>query len=1099
MYMKRVKNLLFAILLVTAISWIPVSGAFRSDPASWAAKQIEDLERSGLYQGISAASSEPTDAISRGEFCKVMVNLVNRFGLRDKMSQVSPKPAEFFADIAHTVSDYVPGGEYDMYYAAAYGLTAGTTDAKGTRIADSSGKLNREQAATMMCSLLDALERYAGTDTSAISEVKEFKDEAVISEWAKPYVARASSLKILAGDDVGNFNPKGTLSWQEASVMLYRAYEAAERSLVDREEKEGIATLKTELTVPLNYYSGSYASLYLLEEGGERSVVYLNAGDSNERKVLVESYKGDGVSAGIKEIPVELSQCTGFYEGEENYYLAFGQGNMEEEDKREVYRVVKYSKDWKRLGAASVSGGESYTTSPYNFTSHTAMAEEDGTLILYTARQRYKTSDNLRHQSNVTIKIDTDKMKVTNVSSRSPENHVSHSFAQYVVFDEGLPVYADHGDAYPRGFALNVEDRGGSCRQKVLMSFSGETGDNTTNALPGGLGIGADNYLFAGASSPQKGNDSLKYCNAFLAVMPKDDYPNGKPQIKWLTNFPADGKEYVSQVKFVSLNNNTFVVMWQTLKETGGSSSIGDFSYAVFDGTGKQVGRTEVKENFYLSSVDPTVVGDRIVWARGEQVVGGSYGSSSSRYLKCYELEIEPNKASGQTSLDFRMVPSSLDLEVGEKETLKVKGNGLSSSSAVTYTSSDGRIASVDKDGNVSAVKEGTATITGSVTWRGRKYTAECKVTVEAAPEPSLRLSSDSVALTEGETEKLTVRIKNASPEPTVSYRSSNTGVVTVSDSGLLTAKRAGTATITASMTWRGRAYSDSCTVTVTSREEQVSIRVTPTKLSLKAGETGRVEVSVTGTSSTPTVSYKSSDKGVVEVDAEGNVTAKEAGSAAITASIVWQGEQYAAECAVTVKGTSGGDGDMGGEREDSEGTPYFHDPLAIHTRGSVAPKLYVSYNGGEQDITEEAKWSNESSKALALTMKGKTPQLELLQPGTGSITAVWNGQTVRQRYEVVDEKDWVYLTTSYRWVEAGDSVELSLYRYGANFQGQDCTFSWSVDAPDVLDLYVHSYGDGSVATVTAKKSGFACVTCRVSRPDGAVSEGICYINVSSD
>ena len=284
----------------------------------------------------------------------------------------------------------------------------------------------------------------------------------------------------------------------------------------------------------------------------------------------------------------------------------------------------------------------------------------------------------------------TDNMAVTGVSSQFPSNHVSHSFAQHVAFDGSLPVYADHGDAYPRAFVLNVEDAQGQSAEHVVLPFSGAIGDNTTNAIPGGLGVSADNYLFAGASSPQKGNDSPKYCNAFLAVTSKD---SGKSDIKWLTSFPADGREYVSAVKLVQLNNNTFVVMWQTEKVVAGQSfhGFGDFRYAVFDGTGKQIGQTTTVEGYLAPVTDPTVEGGRISWVRpgkGDLTTGIV---EKSPYLRLYTLDIDLNSPTSQSGVSVTMSPETLTLGVGQKESLKVaaSGGGISSSPAVTYQSSD--------------------------------------------------------------------------------------------------------------------------------------------------------------------------------------------------------------------------------------------------------------------------------------------------------------------------------------------------------------------------------------------------------------------------
>lgn len=491
-FWKRTLELLLSACMVLALC-LPVE-AFSKEPSSWAAEQIKHLEDAGLLSWqLYTSSRAPTDAIDRGDFCQMLVNLIQMEGDWEKIGKVDPVADGYFADISGVDADY------GMYYGAAFGITEGSTK-NGRRVADAGSRLTREQAAKMICAAIDALETYGGVPAPQEGPGKSFTDQGSISAWAAGSVARASAMGILQGDTGGRFNPRGTLTWQEACVMVDRLYTSAEAAVKARRAEQGIHMMDTAFDLYADkYIRQSTNRLYALENGGQRSVLSINNGA--EKSVQVETYTAGGTSAGVKTIPFELSTCGGFYEGPDNYYLAFGEDNMEENDSKTVYRVVKYDKSWGRLGAADISN--CYTTAPYDFSRHTAMAEENGTLVLHTSRQRYLTrNDGLRHQSNFTAKIRTSDMAVIYQSDTfDKSNYTSHSFAQYVAFDGGRPVYVDHGDAYPRGFNLSVE--GG--RQQNFFPFSGATGDNTTNAVPGGLGISGSNYLFAGASSPQKG------------------------------------------------------------------------------------------------------------------------------------------------------------------------------------------------------------------------------------------------------------------------------------------------------------------------------------------------------------------------------------------------------------------------------------------------------------------------------------------------------------------------------------------------------------------------------------------------------------------
>ena len=84
-------------------------------------------------------------------------------------------------------------------------------------------------------------------------------------------------------------------------------------------------------------------------------------------------------------------------------------------------------------------------------------------------------------------------------------------------------------------------------------------------------------------------------------------------------------------------------------------------------------------------------------------------------------------------------------------------------------------------------------------------------VTVNA-PVTGISLDKETISITEGETETLTATIKPSyATDKTITWTSDNDEVATVDDGGVVTAVKAGTATITAT----AGGYSASCVVTV--------------------------------------------------------------------------------------------------------------------------------------------------------------------------------------------------------------------------------------------------------------------------------------------
>ena len=115
----------------------------------------------------------------------------------------------------------------------------------------------------------------------------------------------------------------------------------------------------------------------------------------------------------------------------------------------------------------------------------------------------------------------------------------------------------------------------------------------------------------------------------------------------------------------------------------------------------------------------------------------------------------------------------------------------------VLWSSSNSSVASV-KNGSITAIKAGEATITAKSDDGGK--TATCKVTVKAKVYPVTGVSLDktSYELTEGEFFTLTVTVlpENATNK-NVSWSSSDTSVATVTTNGKVTAIKEGQTTIT--------------------------------------------------------------------------------------------------------------------------------------------------------------------------------------------------------------------------------------------------------------------------------------------------------------
>ncbi len=133
-----------------------------------------------------------------------------------------------------------------------------------------------------------------------------------------------------------------------------------------------------------------------------------------------------------------------------------------------------------------------------------------------------------------------------------------------------------------------------------------------------------------------------------------------------------------------------------------------------------------------------------------------------------------------------------------------------------------------------------------------------------------------------------------------VSLKSSNPDVASVDNKGKLTLKKAGTTTITATLTDKyGKpclGSEDYCKVTVIGNP---TINVSPSSLAMQTGEQKTLNASITNTNNS--IKWKSSNTKIATVNKNGLIKAKKEGTVTITATV----EGVSSKCKVTVKSKS--------------------------------------------------------------------------------------------------------------------------------------------------------------------------------------------------
>lgn len=388
-------------------------------------------------------------------------------------------------------------------------------------------------------------------------------------------------------------------------------------------------------------------------------------------------------------------------------------------------------------------------------------------------------------------------------------------------------------------------------------------------------------------------------------------------------------------------------------------------------------------------------------------------------------------------------------ISVGESRKLSatVKPSGATNKE-VSWTSNNESVATVDSNGNVKGLKEGSATIT--VTTKDGSKTATCKVTVSKPVSTiavtGVSLNKTSLSLTVGESQSLsaTVSPSNAS-DKSVSWKSSDTSVATVDGSGNVKAVKAGTATIT--VTTKDGSKTATCKVTVTAAAPTVSIVLDQTSITIATGSTYKLNATVYGDVSNKNVIWSTNSPSYVKVDqATGVVTAVKAGSATIRATSEANSKVYK-QCEVTVQ-----------------------DPYVIVSGFKKSIKVGESY-------TVSGTVYPENNPIKTVTWRSSDPSVATIN-SSGKITAVGFGST---------------------FIEAGATYANGRMRYVRYSLDVDYAIKVSFNKPTGSNIKSFAGGNGFANFVVSLKVGETFNLKNYLKVEGGTSSDVTWSVESSE
>ena len=252
------------------------------------------------------------------------------------------------------------------------------------------------------------------------------------------------------------------------------------------------------------------------------------------------------------------------------------------------------------------------------------------------------------------------------------------------------------------------------------------------------------------------------------------------------------------------------------------------------------------------------------------------------------------------TTISLNSSIESLDVGATKQLSAEVYPSDATNKS-VTWSSSNTNVATISSTGLVTAIAEGTVTITCKAN-DGSGVKATCKVTVNNVYVTSISLNTSTAYLYVDDTKQLSATVNpSTATDKSVTWSSSNTNVATVSSTGLVTAIAEGTATITCKAN-DGSGVEATCNITVYEPIKVESISINPNEIKMLVNDMIQLKATVSPYNAVTDdrLSWSSNNNSVATVSSIGMVTAIALGAATITCT-AQDGSGVTSSCEISV------------------------------------------------------------------------------------------------------------------------------------------------------------------------------------------------------
>ncbi len=849
-----------AVLAASMAMSVTAFGAPTDIQGHWAQNTINKWVDKGDISGYPDGTFRPNNMITRAEFV-VLVN--NAMG--------------------YTKSGYAYFSDVPSHYwgknAIQTGVAAGYISGDGNGIFRPNDPVTRQEAAAMISRILDLKQNE--------SRAYRYTDSYAISNWAKGVVGAVSDAGIMAGYPDGSFGPNRVLTRAEAVLALDKTvnYKPSDKE-EDKEETQKEDMLLTQSKLEDTTITGD---LTISDRLGTKTITLE---DVTVKGKLIVDGGGEIILKDCDIIEMVMDQ-------KDTAVKASGKTTVEKTTFKKIGKLT--GGDYTDVIVDKELSG--YITIDAKVRNLTLDAETD---LKLGSDARIKNMEITKNADKATIDFSKGKVEDMEVKDKitikgSGDIDTMTVYVSGVTSSIRPDTVKTKDNASKPDYTDDDDDWWTPSRYKNITVTENRNGGTYRNVTVAKENIRVENMNVRENLYIDKAVGEKAVTLRNMSISGNVYVNGGGKDSVYFENCSISGNIYAQKTsgKQVALKFDK-----NTADKLKGS--------VVVEGNGALLESTGAKQNVTLKKVtvktaNAVAIGTnvkemQVTTANTNLTVNGTVDrlQADANVTVGGNGHINEKTGSGQISVSVAGV--SLDkteivLVEGSNQTLTATVEPTNATNkGVTWSSSNNEIATVN-NGVVTAVKEGTATITVTTAEGGK--TATCKVTVNAPqtkPVTNVTLEPNTLTLEVGKSETLTAKVEPSdATNQNVKWESNNPDIVTVEQDGTVRAVGVGEAAITA----KAGDKTATCTVTVAKADVAVeSVTLTPSSLALTVGQEGTLTATVSPDNATDrTVTWESNATNVATVDNSGKVTAVSEGTATITAKA---GEQTAT-CTVTV------------------------------------------------------------------------------------------------------------------------------------------------------------------------------------------------------